>query len=115
MLLTLQGGTAAPFRAHAALCPLCLLFCREAAILEAHAATLSASTRQMLQAHSGAAALLRTTVEPHNPAHLQTSEGGLATMRLAQVLLAGYCARLPGNDRCALWWGPGEVGGGGGV
>lgn len=61
---------------------------------------VSAETRQLLQAYNGRPPLLRTAQEPHDPAHLVTEEGGVATMRLAQVLLAGYCARLPGTDRC---------------
>lgn len=95
------------FAGHGASCGLllrlplaCARLCREAATLEAHAAVVSAETRQLLQAHNGRPPLLRTAQEAHNPAHLVTEEGGVATMRLAQVLLAGYCARLPGTDRC---------------
>lgn len=76
--------------------------CREAATLEAHAAALSSEARQLIQDHNGRPPLRRTVRESHSASHLQTPEGGLATMRLAQVLLAGYCARLPGTDRYAM-------------
>jgi hypothetical protein len=74
--------------------------CRDAATLQAHAAVLSAEHRQLIHAKQGSPPLLHTTPEPHNPAHLHTPEGAVATMRLAQVLLIGFCARLPGTDRC---------------
>lgn len=46
-----------------------------------------------------APAPLRPVPEAPHPLHLVTGGGGVATMRLAQALLAGYCAKLPGSDR----------------
>lgn len=84
-------------------CACSLRMRREAAELETHAACVSEAARQELRMHNGRPPLLRTAREPHNPAHLVTREGGVATMRLAQVLLAGFCARLPGTDRWEVW------------
>lgn len=85
--------------------------CSESAELEAHAAYVSEQRRQELHLHKGQPPLLRTDREPHNLAHLVTPKGGVATMRLAQVLLAGFCARLPGTDRwgCQGCWIPQQV------
>lgn len=78
---------------------------REATILEAHAAAVSLETCALLQQHGGSPPPRWPTQVPHNPAHLVTTDEdgcpcGVATMRLAQVLLAGFCAKLPGSDRC---------------
>jgi hypothetical protein len=74
--------------------------CREAANQEQLAARISAATRVALKTATSAAQqqqqqqLILEDV-------LLTPEGAKATMRLAQALLAGYCAKLPGSDRCA--------------
>lgn len=69
-------------------------------MLERHAAAVSEGvTRPELQQYGGRPPLLRVMQEPNNPAHLITAAGGAATMRLAQPLLAGFCAKLPGSDR----------------
>jgi hypothetical protein len=56
-------------------------------------------TRQILQRSNGRPQLWHTHALTHNLTHLVTAAGGVATMRLAQVLLAGFCAKLPGADR----------------
>jgi hypothetical protein len=88
-------------------CPSPDVTCRDAAILESHAAAVSNLTRSILERSHGRPQLRHTTALPHNPTHLVTAAGGVLTMRLAQVVLAGYNAKLPGADRCdwrGLWY-----------
>jgi hypothetical protein len=81
-----------------------LRICREAADQEQLAARISAATRSALQA--GAAQQQQqqqqtVVLRPGDDDVLVTAQGAKATMRLAQALLAGFCAKLPGCDRCA--------------
>ena len=83
--------------------------CSGAQLMEALMSDISRTTRELLQNHRQQHAgtlnpgtpppLLSMSLEPRNPAHLYTADGACATMRLAQPILAGYCAKLPGTDR----------------
>lgn len=66
---------------------------------DSYTATVSASTRDLLQQYSGRPPPLSSSQAPPHPDHLATPAGGMATLRLAQVLLVGFCAKLPGGDR----------------
>jgi hypothetical protein len=49
------------------------------------------------------APLPRPAAEPVDPAtRLMTPAGAVVTLRLAQQMLAEFCAKLPGSDRCDL-------------
>ncbi|WIA14738.1 hypothetical protein OEZ85_003224 [Tetradesmus obliquus] len=77
-----------------------------AAAQEQLAAQLSAAKRAALAA-GAAAANQQQQQQPEvlqpDPEHcLLTEQGAKATLRLAQALLAGYCAKLPGSDRWEL-------------
>jgi hypothetical protein len=72
--------------------------CREAADQEQLAASISAATRTALQAGT-VQQQQQEVLQPDPGDCLLTAQGAKATMRLAQALLAGYCAKLPGCDR----------------
>jgi hypothetical protein len=80
--------------------------CRKADVLEARARELSAQNRAMLAAAAAASPgapppLPRPAAEPVDPAsRLSTPCGAVVTLRLAQQVLAEFCAKLPGSDRC---------------
>eukprot|EP00775_Hariotina_reticulata_P010787 gene10787-10944_t len=69
-------------------------------IMDDMVAHASAATRTKLQqAPNGLLLPPRQSAEEHHPAHLVIPGGGTATARLAQPILAGFCAKLPGCDR----------------
>jgi hypothetical protein len=78
--------------------------CRKAEVLEARAREISARNRAMLAAAAAnpeePAPLLRAAADPVDPAsRLVTPAGAVVTLRLAQQMLAEFCAKLPGSDR----------------
>lgn len=85
-------------------CPIPQPRCREARLQDELAARVSQDTRALLQQYGSQPSQL-----PHLTAvqlmhheqqrHLVTRQGAVATLRLAQPLLAGFCAKLPGSDR----------------
>jgi sarcosine oxidase gamma subunit len=78
-----------------------VVICREAEAQEKLAASISATTRAALQSNAVPAVVAeqqKLVLQPDPKDFIITSEGARATMRLAQALLAGYCAKLPGSD-----------------
>jgi hypothetical protein len=92
-------------------CCVCLvLLCSDAHLQDELARQTSTATRQLLQLHHSnpAAGRLPSLAEasngpcplPHNAAHLLMPQGGaIATLRLAQPLLIGFCTKLDWGGR----------------
>lgn len=94
---------------------LLLMYCRKADRLEARMREISAENRRRLEEHSQQAAAAKgdvssTAVIPRlefrpevnqldQSSRLMTGVGAVVTTRLAQQMLAEYCAKLPGSDR----------------
>lgn len=97
------------------------LLCSRADQLEARVRQISTDNRKLLKQHSQESAStatnngssgssnsasarrleLRSESEPvDNSTRLTTGVGAVVTLRLAQQMLAEYCAKLPGSDRC---------------
>jgi hypothetical protein len=66
-------------------------FCRDAQLQDELARQISTGTRQLLAA--GKPPSLTNQLQ-HNAAHLLMPQGGIATLRLAQPLLIGFCTKL---------------------
>jgi hypothetical protein len=73
----------------------CLFLCRDAQLQDELAQQISMNTRQLM-AHAAAAGTPPSLTEQlqQHPAHLQMPQGGIATLRLAQPLLIGFCTKL---------------------
>jgi hypothetical protein len=78
--------------------------CRKADKLEARAREISAQNSAMLAAAAAAPGQPQPLPRPaaesvDGSSRLATPAGAVVTLRLAQQMLAEFCAKLPGSDR----------------